>query len=267
MAPISQHAASNTFKMLLIGNSGMGKTGCLASLALAGYNLRILDTDSGAEILFQMLKHDKDALARVDVETHTDKYVEVGGAMRPKVPLTGFSGAAKTMTNWPGLGKPAEWTEDDILVVDSLTLLGKFIFNHVLNLAGRLLTGQPPQIQDWGAAMELQENVLAGLYNLPCNVIVTSHLTSITPEGEAVPMFFPSALGSKLPPKVGRYFNSTIGVKMIGVGQAKRRIITTSDPTLGCKTPAPGLVKAEYPLETGLADYVKDLFGSLPGER
>lgn len=265
MAALVDHSASNTFKMLLIGNSGMGKTGALTSLALAGYNLRVLDLDNGAEILFQLLKHDKAALARVDVETHTDKYKEVAGAMRAQTPLTGFSGAAKTLTNWPGLGKPSDWTAKEVLVVDSLTLLGRFIMNHVLNLAGRLTTGQPAQIQDWGQAMDLQENVLAGLYGLPCNVIVTSHLTSITPEGEAVPMFFPSALGSKLPPKVGRYFNSTLGVKLVGVGANKRRIITTSDPALGCKTPAPGLIKPEYPLETGLADYAKELFGALPG--
>lgn len=263
MAPISKTAAATTSKMLLIGNSGLGKTGALVSLAKAGYNLRVADTDSGTEILYQLLRDDPSALARVDVETHTDKYGDVGGALRAKAPLTGFSGIAKVLTNWPGLGSPSQWTSSDVLVLDSLTLLGKFIMNHVLNVKGKLITGEPPSQPDWGAAMDLQENILAGLFGLPCHVIVTAHLVNITPEGEVVPQFFPSALGNKLPQKVGRYFNSTLAVTMEGAGNAKRRVIHTKNPQMGCKTPAPGLVKDSYPLETGLADYFKDLFGPL----
>jgi len=265
MAALSTTSAATTAKMLFVGNSGMGKTGALASLAKAGYNLRIADNDSGTEILFHLLKSDPAALARVDVETHVDKYTSQNGVLRAAAPLTGFSGTAKVMTDWPGLGKPSTWGPSDILVWDSLTLGGKFILNHVLNLSGRLAQGQPPQIQDWGMAMELQENVLAGLYGLPCHVIVTSHLVNITPEGEAVAQMFPSALGNKLPQKVGRYFNSTLGVKMVGAGPNKVRTIHTKDPSMGCKTPAPGLVKDTYPLETGLADYFQDLFGPVKG--
>jgi len=265
MVALAQHSSAQTAKMLLISNNGGGKTGALVSLAKAGYNLRIADTDNGTEILFQLLQDDPAALARVDVETCIDKYSEQGGAMRPTVPLTGFSKLAKVLTNWPELGKPSTWGPRDILVLDTLTGAGRSIMNHTLSLAGKLATGQQPSQPDWGHAMNLQENLLAGLYSLPCHVIVCAHIVSIQPEGSPVSEGFPSALGNKLPQKVGSYFNSTLAIKSLGVGQAKVRTIITKDPTLGCKTPAPGKVKDTYPLETGLADYFKDLFGPLKG--
>ena len=42
-------------KILLIGKSGAGKTGALASLVAAGYNLRIIDTDKGVRPLRSLL--------------------------------------------------------------------------------------------------------------------------------------------------------------------------------------------------------------------
>lgn len=238
----------------------MGKTGALASLAKAGYNLRILDNDNGTEILYQLLRDDPAALARVDVETHVDKYVEQGGALRPQTPLTGFSGSMKTLTNWPGLGKPSTWGSSDILVWDSITLGGKFIMNHVLSSVGKLISGEQPSEPNWGAAISLQENVLAGLYGLPCHVIVMAHLRWLEVKGEVgQERAFPSALGKKLPTEAGRYFNHTLGIANVGVGAAKKRTILTNDPKLGCKTTAPGKVKDQYPLETGLADYFRDL--------
>jgi len=263
MAALDQTVSARTAKMLLIGDSGMGKTGSLVSLALAGYNLRVLDMDKGTEILYHLLRDNPAAMARVDVEQHGDEYEEKAGALRPKIPLKGFSGAAKTLTNWPGLGKPASWGDKDILVVDSLTMLGRDIMNHVLSLVGKLQTGQPPSQPDWGSAITLQENVLAGLFSLPCHVIVTAHVVNITPEGSVAAKGFPSALGNKLPQKVGSYFNSTLAIKEVGAGPAKKRTILTKDAGMGCKTPAPGRVKDTYSLETGLAEYFEALFGKV----
>jgi hypothetical protein len=267
MAALSSHPASSTAKILGVGNSGLGKTGALASLAKAGYNLRILDNDNGCEILAQLLDNDKPALARVDVETHVDEYSEQGGVLRPKTPLKGFSGSMKVLTEWPGHGKPSTWGPDTVLVWDSMTLGGKFIMNHVLNMAGKLASGQPPSQPDWGSAITLQEHVLSGLYGLKCHVIVLAHLRWLEVEGEHQTQAFPSALGKKLPTETGRYFNHTLGFTAVGAGANKKRMIVTNDPRLGCKTSAPGKVKDQYPLETGLADYFKDLGFSPEGKK
>ena len=51
MPLFDQFAASQTIKALFMGHSGAGKTGALAALAAAGYNVRVLDLDKGVEIL------------------------------------------------------------------------------------------------------------------------------------------------------------------------------------------------------------------------
>ena len=51
MAKLSAHKESKPFKGMIIGDSGSGKTGSLASLAAAGYKLVIMDFDSGLDIL------------------------------------------------------------------------------------------------------------------------------------------------------------------------------------------------------------------------
>ena len=59
MPALGQHQSSDIVKMLFIGPSGAGKTGALASLASAGYNLRILDMDNGLDVLANVLNNPK----------------------------------------------------------------------------------------------------------------------------------------------------------------------------------------------------------------
>ncbi len=272
MANAAELVLANPAKILCTGNNGSGKTGSLLSLLIAGYKVRLLDLDNGAELLLNLIKArpDKDKLlALLDIETHQDEYDGSTGVVKPKLPLKGFSGAMKTLSNWPGLGKPTDWGLDTVLAMDSLTMLGNYCMNHVLSLAGRL----PPAIrqqQDWGQAMDLQESVCAMLFSdsIKCHVIVMSHITYIQPEGEPASQGFPSALGAKLPPKIGSYFNSTLYYGKTGVGPAAKRSIITGYAGPGkpeTKTSAPGLVKPTYPIETGLADYLKDLGHTLRG--
>lgn len=174
--------------------------------------------------------------------------------------MTGFKGIASVLTSWPGQGKPNEWGPDTVLVLDTITSLGRWIMNHVLSLNARL--GQAPQLQDWGMAMSLQEDLIAMLCSesIKCHVLVLAHIAYAQPEGELMTKGYPSALGNKLPPKIGQYFNSTLYMKSVRQGTVTKRMIYTD--TVGmieCKTSAPGQVKKEYPIETGLADYFADL--------
>ena len=52
----SQHSSASLTKMLLIGESGSGKSGALASLAAADYKLRILDFDNGLDFLMRYMR-------------------------------------------------------------------------------------------------------------------------------------------------------------------------------------------------------------------
>ena len=62
--------------LLLLGDSGTGKTGSLISLVEAGYRLWLLDLDnSGSEILYQLISHKcPERLDQVEVEKVSTNY-------------------------------------------------------------------------------------------------------------------------------------------------------------------------------------------------
>jgi len=278
MASLDDNKSADRSTMMLIGNNGTGKSGALASLALAGYKLRIIDSDNGTEILKNVLTPspgrklytqftDKEldaARARIDVESAQDTYVNVGGKPMAKVPLRGFARTCELLDNWPGLGKPNTWGPDTVLVLDSLTLNGKFIMNHVMNL--NLKLGQQPSQPNWGTAQQLQEELMQMLTGagMRCHVIVTAHISFQTEDGAISAQGFPSALGKALPPRIGSYFNSLLHADKDVAG--KKIIRTITKDIINCKTSAPGKVKDTYPLETGLADYFAAVYGPLKVE-
>lgn len=265
---LEAHPSNSATKMLLIGDSGTGKTGALASLAKAGYNLRILDFDAGLDILAQVLRDESDALSRVSFATLTDRLKNVGNRIIPDGLPNAFSRATKLLNHWKDgtedLGPVTSWTERDVLVIDSMTFASSAALRLVLGQNGR--SGQQPQLQDWGEAMRMIEDLLGLLYSdaVRCNVIVTSHIAFVETES-GLSKGYPSTLGQKLPPKVGRYFNTVLLTKSVGTGaNAKRKIITTSQGLIDLKHPAPGRVPPELPLETGLADFFKILHKETP---
>ena len=274
MPQLSAHQSAKFTKMLLIGDSGAGKTGALASLAAAGYNLRIIDMDNGLDVLANLLKDPKskypaEALGRVRFRTITDPMKNVGGKLIPRQ-AKAWENACKMVEHWKwedpetgekeDLGPASGWGEQDVLVVDSLTMLSTAALNFVLAMNARL--GSQPHQSDWYTGQGLVESFLQELYDegMKCNVIVTSHVTFI---GEAgVERGYPNTLGKALPPKVGRYFNSTLMVQSSGSGEnVKRRIWTTTKGSVELKNTAPTRVKGEYPIETGLAEYFRDVRG------
>ena len=269
MPSLQNHQSATTTKMLLIGDSGGGKTGALASLAGAGFNLRILDVDNGLDVLNNLLNdpkspYPKDSAERVKFETVTDKMKKSGTGVLAPEKATVWPRTIGLLTNWVDsgtgevLGPISSWGSQDILVIDSLTMLSDAALNFILGMNGRL--GQRAQLQDWGAAQDLVEGLLQMLYDdgVKCNVIVCAHVTYIGGEDGGAQRGYPNTLGKKLPPKVGRYFNSMLAVKSSGQGtNLKRKILTNTTGAIDLKNTAPLRVLPEYPLESGLADYFK----------
>ena len=189
-------------KMLLVGDSKAGKTGALASLLLAGYNLRVIDLDNGSDVLLGVgaVKAARSAYAEgptswrltlrngaaLDVQTCTDGTVKL-----PKTqivagkPVTGhvlapdgtaWDKALGQFHFWPEFGPVETWQDDTVLVIDSLSFLGQAALNWVMKLNGRL--GAKPFDTDYGDAQALIKGVLGTLFNveLRCHVIVITHL-------------------------------------------------------------------------------------------
>lgn len=280
MPNISKHQSAVTTKTLVIADSGAGKTGALASLADAGYNVRVLDLDNGADVLKNVLMDEnspykKTAFEHCDFVTITDPMKPSGGKLIP-VRASVWTRATEQLADWqdPPKGQPeggeprrklggiVTWTPQEVLVIDSLTMLSTGALNFILSLNGRL--GQKPYQSDWYDAQILVENLLQMLYDegVKCNVIVNCHITYIGEENGPV-RGYPMSLGKALPPKIGRYFNNALMIRSVGQGQnIRRRILTNTSGIVELKNTAPLRVLPEYPIETGLAEFFKAVRGT-----
>ena len=297
MPTLSQHQSSATTKMLLIGDSGSGKSGALASLADAGFNLRVLDLDNGLDVLKNLLTDPKssykqDSASRVEYLTLTDKMRNINGRLVP-ASASVWSRTVGMLDNWKydwyldksgqvqviwdakdkaaipegtkiettNLGPVSSWTPQDVLVIDSFTMLANGALAFILAMNGRL--GQQPHQSDWYQGQVLLEGLLQKLYDdgIRCSIIVNCHIVYIGEEG-GMPRGYPNSLGKALSPKIGRYFNSALMTQSTGSGaNVKRKIFTSTRGLVELKNTAPLKVLPEYPLETGLADYFKAVRG------
>ena len=277
MPSMSDWEGGKPFKGLLIGDSGSGKTAATAYLANEGYELVYADFDNGLSIIPKIIKG-KEARARIRYKTLTDKLQTVSG----NVVCDGMPEAATTFTallsGWVdggvSLGPLHTWGPERVLIVDSMTFLGRSLLRMHLFLNGR--NGKKPYISDYGDAMDNLENILGLLYStsIKCNVIVTAHTTFVSRDsgemdgkGEDIQITrgYPSALGTKLPPKVGRYFDTILLTRSTTVGPiTNRQIITQSDGLIELKCAAVDLPHT-LPLETGMRDIFRALEVPRPG--
>jgi AAA domain-containing protein len=266
---LANHQSSVTTKLLLIGDSGSGKTGALASLAAAGYNLRIADLDNGLDTLANVLSDAKGgyaagAIDRVSFCTLTDPLKQSGNKLIP-AKATAWTRLAKLLAGeekWgdEDLGPIVKWTSQDVLVIDSLTTVSKAALNFVLQMNVRL--GQRPWQSDYGDAQAMVDSLLQMLYDesVKCNVVIIAHIAYIEDTKGGSTHGYPKTIGKALSPTVGTYFNSILQAKTEGFGSQQKRIIATKTSTLiELKNSAPTRAKDKYDLTTGLAEYFKDV--------
>lgn len=259
MATLNNFTPGASIKALLCGDPGTGKTGSLASLVKAGYNLRIMDFDKGVAPLVGILKKEPNAaelLARVDSVPLGDP-VKKG---KPTQALAWIKAQDLLMgkDDWKDYGPIETWDSSTVLVVDSLSHNGRCIMNFVLHQAGRLgaKSGVKGGIEmsHWGSAMEEQEVFLATLYDdsIRCHVLVLAHI-SIKELEDGTVKGMPSGLGSKWPPRIGSYFNNLFTYRVIGSGPGLKRVISTKGSTLIAGKSESLDLPLELPIETGLA--------------
>lgn len=253
--------------MLILGNSGVGKTGALATLAAAGYRLFVADFDNGLDILLDPSVLDPKFRTNIFYKSLQDKPVKVGDRLVPRA--SAWQDFTKALGNWSetvdgkptSLGNITTWGEKDVLVIDSLTIASNRAMDDALQLAGRL--GQRPQIQDYGAAMDNIESTLEMLYGstCTCNVVVMAHLMFVGDELSNMRKAMPNVLGQKLAPKIPRYFNNMVLMEKSVVGNTvNRKIKTVGNHIVDCKVSKPGIIPPEIP-----PDLAK-LFAVLRGE-
>ncbi len=253
---LGESNASPLIKMLLIGDSGTGKTGACASLVKDGYKLRILDFDNkvAGGILPIIVKRDSPAnLRNVEFESLRDKFKgSAAGPIADGLP-TAFTKGLALLDKWSDGTVPAAWGPDTILIIDSLTFLSDAAYNWA--------KGMNPSAKDprqwFYSAQQAVEGTLAMLTSASfgANVIVIAHVSwQDRPDGSM--KGYPASVGKALGPTIPAYFeNMALCETMAG----KRTMKFVPTALVDLKTPAQ--MPANAPIETGLSTFFKTLRG------
>lgn len=243
MPNLADPVATPFVKALLIGDSGTGKTGALASLVKAGYELGILDMDAklASGILPKMLTPEE--RQRVTFESFRDKRkinTATGGPMLDGQPRA-YAHAWQKMEKWGDDTSPKSWGPDKVFVLDSLTFLAEAAYNWAV--------GMNPGYKDprlwYGEAQDACENFLAMLTSdsFATHVVVISHVTWTDP-GTGLFKGYPSAVGKALGPRIPTFFNHMLLAETTAVQgstNGKRTIRTAPSITVDAKTSAVNL--------------------------
>lgn len=259
MPKASDYSSSKFVKLLFVGNSGAGKTGALTSLVEAGYNLRIIDLDSGLDALIHHVQAaDPKLLDKIEFVSYRDQM-----KMTPQGPKVAGSPKAyvntlRALEQWPeDESDPAAWGDDTILILDSLTNAGRAAFQWA-----RAMNPASKDPRQWyKAAQDLIEDLIANLTSdsFQTNVIVISHV-DIYETNEGRIKGFASSIGKALGPKLPRFFNTMLLSETTGSGKnVKRKIKTMPTAVLDLKNPAPMKIEAEYDIENGMAEIFEKL--------
>lgn len=262
MPALSASTAQPFVKVIVVGDSGSGKTGLLISLVKAGYKLRVLDMDNKlvTGILPKLIMREcPDKISSVDYIALRDK---VKGMLPNGTPMfdglpDSFSKAMSYLDKWTDGTKPAEWGADTVFVLDSTTFLGDAAYNWAVSMN--------PSCKDprqwYGQAQDAVENVIATLTSdyFKTNVVVIAHI-NYTEQQAGSFKGFPSAIGKALGPKIPAYFDNMIAMQIVGAGPtAKRQVQTIPTALLDLKNPAVFTMPPTLPIETGLADFFKQI--------
>ena len=238
MAAYKDHPSSTSTKLLLVGDSGAGKTSCLATLANAGYKVRVMDFDSGLAPLGAHLTPE-------GVENlHYISFVD-----DPDSRATAWSRADKIFklgwkTDTEDFGHISGWDSDTVLVLDSITFMADAIRHKVLADDGIKISGRTTTPQ-WGDTLRLLEARLGILTSASykCNLVITALPIPITDDAD-VTRFYPKACTKNFSVNgISTYFNDVIAIKSRRNGQKYFR--TVSDNRMELKNSASDKVPAE----------------------
>lgn len=294
MANAASLLGKTPYRGIHIGWPGSGKTGALASLADAGYKIRVLDYDGNFQPLIGYV--DPRALPNIDIVTlqdrlrNGDKYMEVVG-----IPEA-FNNGLRMMQEWKykdeetgeetNLGKSAEWGLDTVVVVDTLTALAKAAKNRAMKMNNKTPANMTSAV--WGHAVADVTNFLELLKaeRNGFHLIINSHKQILGPQdfvaqgdddvvkekklemiadGMIPPRIYPIGVTKPSSQSVHGMVPTMLEfVKTTKLGKDVRLINTMAGPEIDVKIPVKGL-KSSYPIETGLIEIFRAMGFKDPG--
>ena len=216
-------------KVLIMGESGTGKTYSIRTLAEAGLEVFVLFTENGQETLGdtdpaqvhwtyippappsfgEMLQMAKlvNTLSLKALSDHQDNTRSKHNQFYQMLSaLTDF----KCERTGESFGPVDSFGPGRALVIDSLSGLSLAAMSLVVG-------GRPVRSQaDWQIAMNMLEGFLNKLCFLQSTVVVTSHVEREVDEVSGGTSIMASTLGRKLAPKIPRFFSDTIHAQRSG---------------------------------------------------
>lgn len=267
MPSLNQHQSNDFVKLLLLGDAKSGKTSSLVSLVKAGYKLRILDLDNLLDGLkYQILEKCPELMDNVEFRTLRDKRKMTTTGPQIDGPVKAFIDTIKMLDNWKykedgeeiDLGKPADWGQDCILVIDSLSRLCDSCFDWREPLTHTSEKGGTDKRATFFDAQNAIEDVLATLTSksFETNVIVICHGLYMD-QADGTTKIFPQGVGQKLSPKIPQYFPNYVRFKNVA---NKRTIQLKSDAMIDLAASRPNMPDT-LPADTGLATFFEMLRG------
>lgn len=235
------HSPIRGLKALSIGDIGTGKTTLIKSIAKCGITPVCIFTEPSQEVLGDTLPEDipwvyikpmtsdienlKDAARRASTLS-PDQMQKVSDGTRSQrnqfMPILDAMSNFKCQRTGKVLGNVSNWGTDKCLVVDSLS--GLTVAANKNGVGEKYALTQP----EFQIVMKTIENFVrlltTGLY---CHVYLTSHPEREMDEVAQTIRIYPSTIGRKLAPVLGRDFSDVFQTRMVVEGSSPKWFLDT----------------------------------------
>lgn len=236
-------------KIALIGDSAVGKTTAVGTLANAGFEVGILDVDNGYAVLADPLRIKPENRKNVHIE-----HVDISDG-------AGWENLGKALNgSWDGWGPVGSWGKSRIFCLDSGSIATKMVFRHVcksLNVSTDIdvLKMQPKDSANLYHHVSERFFCLVARLNADetkCHVVVTYHLRNVTPLSPN-PTWVIASDGTKLHVDLPKLYPDIWHLTKLG----KVRTLLTASKGIGGELPlkcsTPSLLSESETLTDGLA--------------
>ncbi len=222
-------------QIMLCGDSGAGKTSALATLANAGYQLRVLDLDNKLSVMRKHLT--EEGANNVSVMTFKDALNKKADAYK-RLKTTIYNGWKDDDED---LGKLETWGPDTVLAIDSATFLGDIIKNEARAMDGKANFDKLSQANWYDAILQVENlfNFLTSDF-FKCHLVMTA-LPLLVEDDAGVSKFYPNVVTKNFSAQVGKFFDNVVRISSKRDGS--RIIRTAGDNRMELK------VNGDFPLE------------------
>lgn len=270
MPSLDQHSSSDIIKMILIGDSGTGKTGSLVSLVKAGYKLRIMDFDGLLRVLVEQIKVQcPDKMKNVNYISFADELKASDAGPIPKGIPKAFNNAMRALEKWEDLGDPGEWGPDCVLVIDTFTRVSDCALRWGETMTPKGSSGKSDGRAGFYTAQQAIIELMTALNaeSFKTNVILIAHV-AYQDRGDGNIRGFPRAVGKAINTEIPGFFEHILVAERSGTGgNSVRTIKAVTNGMVETKSPILHLhpeLAQPMELNTALAKYFKAVRGKEP---